>query len=772
MDKTYKKEKLSAKKEAWILAACAVCSVLAVTYYIFSFTRGLAHSDMAAKVLFAHEQHVKGQYFPDGFCYSTGVFILGIENLIYFFMIFIKDWVLCRQAAQFVQTLFLVASIYCFFTVVFGKKKGRIGFAAGVILVVFPLSDIVYDLYYYQAAYTKNVIFLLLFFAAAGKIMEENSQRKKYVWAVVFMLLTVCNNFGIRNIALVEAPFILSILLSSFDLSSRRFQMGRYEKILMVLSVIATAGGLFFYKGIEAYTGWEHQFEAVAFVKLETMVAQITGLLAAVFQIYGVGESVKLVSLAGIALPLKFLYMLVSVVVVPVAWLVWWRKIEYKLWKWFVGYCWFSNLLLCYFFIATSTGTATFHMLSAYVNNIVLLAGAVMYMWEYPFMKKAVCMICAAYVLLFHTAYMVSWSDIVSENESSDTELLQYLEENNLDFGYAEFWNAYKYGMLTSGKVQILAYTGQPHTPWYWLTSKEWYDPGYHKGKSFLMLNNKEQVAGRYYQAAERVDQVGDYTILVYGQNLTDDPYLMYGIPQEGNTQKISTQDLYLKNKAWRDGNQICLEEGGMQYGPYMELEGGTYEVRIEGTNLKDVKFELSMHTDHERKAVKMIKRTADQAVYQFYLDDFTTEVEFIATNTGKNYAVIDRLSLCYQEKNTDAMVYYPFQLGHMDEASYYDGSILVENGGMQYGPYVDLQEGLYSVKVYGENLDLADVKVTADQGESALAVQNIQQEEQLIQYQFHLSKAAKGVECLVLNDQKEPITVTRLCIRKLDQTE
>ncbi len=757
-------------KEAWVLLICAACSIIAVTCYIFAYTRGFVHSDLAAKVLFAHEQHAKHQYFPDGFCYSTGVFILGIENLIYFFMIFMEDWVLCRQAAQFVQTLLLFGSVYCFFTTIFGKKKGSIGFAAGVILLVLPLSEVVYDLYYYQAAYTKNVICLLLLFTVAGKIMTEQSRRKEQIWLWMFVLLTVCNNLGIRNIILIEAPWILTVLLMSFDVKSRRFQIEPKEKTIISWSCIATAAGLIFYKLAELYTGWENQFEAVAFVKLETMVAQIAGLITAAFEIYGAGEQTALFSLTGIALPFRFLYMLVSVVIVPIAWLICWKRVHNQIWKWFIGYCWLSNLFLAYFFFATSTGLSPMHMLSAYINNTIVLAGTVIYIWDHYFWKKTICMICAACILLFHSVYITQCSETVAEKEALDQELIQYLEENDLDFGYAGFWNASKYMLLTSGKITILSYTGEPNTPWYWLTSREWYDPGYHKGKTFLLLEENEQVADRYYQNAERVEQVGDYMVLVFGQNLTDDPYLMYGILQEGRTQKIDTKDLYTMNKAWWNGDQICLEEGGMQYGPYLELESGTYEVCVKGADLQQTVFEISTGADHQRKAVKLIKQTEDQVVYQFSLDDFTTETEFIAVNMGKDQAVIEQISLYYKKKHAESMVFYPFQLGHMGEASYDHGSIRVEKGGMQYGPYADLQEGTYSVTIYGDNLDLAEVKVTADQGETVIDTGQICKKEHFVQYQFYLPHATKDVECLTINNQKEPITVSRVCIQKLGE--
>lgn len=178
------------KVVCYTLALTFLFSIFAIIYYIFAFSEGKVHSDIAAKVLFAHEQHIMHQYFPEGYCYSTGVFVFGIETLISGLMFFIKDWMLCREVAQFLQVVLLFLSLFLFLRNTFGKKRACIGCLVGVPLFILPLSDIVYNLYYFEAAYTKNAIFLLLIFAITGKIFVTN-EKKKGMFGLFYLRLLI-----------------------------------------------------------------------------------------------------------------------------------------------------------------------------------------------------------------------------------------------------------------------------------------------------------------------------------------------------------------------------------------------------------------------------------------------------------------------------------------------------------------------------------------------------------------------------------------------------
>lgn len=757
------------KKDVWILTILFILSVLMVAYYIFTFSKGQMNSDTAAKVLFANQQHEKHQYFPDGFCYSTGVFVFGLENIISLFLMFIKDWMLCREVAQFVQSLLLFVAIFFFFSVMFGKKKGVIGGFIMVILFLLPISDVVYKLYYYEAAYTKNVIYLLLLFSTAGKIFYENGKKRRWKWLLIFTVITVLNNFGIRNIMLVEVPVILGIIVCAFDTKNKRFRITFNEKMLIGISCAASVVGIFIYHLIERYVGWRNQINTVGFVDLDRMMKQIACLPKIMFEIYGISDSVKMLSLAGIVLPFKFIYMIASVIVIPIVWLILIKKIKNELWKWFVCYGWFSNLFMYYLAIATSAGGETIHLLSIYVNNVLLLAGIIVYMWESNVIRKGVILFFMLYSVGLHIVYSVQNGEEIRKQETLDEELIQYLKKNDLDFGYATYWRAYKFTMLTSGDIQILAFTNKPNIPYYWLTSRDWYEPNYHEGKSFIMIGSDQILDEKYYRIAERVDRIGEYTIFIYEQNISRYPTLVADTLQEGLTCEIGTDQLFTVNKAYKRDDKIILEQNGKQFGPYIELESGTYEICVEGSRLKNVEFSVTSGTEHKEQEILVKKLTDDKAIYEFSLDEYSTDVEFLAINRKEESSVIEQVTISYKKINSDAMVFYPFQLQHTEYAYGNAGMIVLDKDGKQFGPYIDLEKGNYSIKVYGENLDDADIEVTVDSGRKNIELVDIYKEENMVRYQIHLEQNEKDMECLIINVQDEPVKVTRLSIRRED---
>ncbi len=760
-------------REKWLLIAFFLGSLLLAAYEIFTLSKGMVHSDSAAKVLFADQQLRKKQYFPDGFCYSTGVFVFGLENIILFFLLLTDDWMLCREMAQFVQTLLLAGCFFCFFTVVFGKEKRWIGCACGFGLFAFPLSEVVCDLYYYQATYTKNVIGLLLMFALAGKVAAEEKKRR-WIWELAFAFVVVFNHFGIRNIMLTAVPWIAAVFICSFDLQKRCLKPSRMEKELVGISALSAAAGVLIYHAIEKHVEWTKQTDIVRFVNVEDMMIHIKGWFQAILEIYGVSSRAELLSPEGMVLPFRFLYMGISAWMVPVFWLLFISRIKNKLWKWFVCYSWFSNLIMFYLFISTSAGgeSGAYHVLSVYVNNTILVAGLVVFLWESAWIKRAGFFILVTAAALFHIGYLVQYEPVIHQREAADRKIIQYLKENDLQFGYATFWNAYKYTLLTSGEIQVIGYGREPAEPYYWLTSRDWYEPDYWEGRSFILLGDGQQVEGKYYQAAERVDQVGNYTVLVYEQNISDDPILAADIMQEGMECEITSDRLYTENKAYKKDGILVLEENGKQFGPYMQLEGGRYKVCVYGTGLSGLTFAVTAGRGHEEQDVVFQKVTDQAVVYEFSLSSFMTEVEFLSFNNSRKPAAIEQVIISYLKKNKEDMIFYPFDLQHTKAGYGNAKSIVLEEGGKQFGPYIDLEKGDYVVRVYGENLEAADFAVTTDAGQKTVEIGSFYTDEQLAQYQISLPDAVKNLECLVWNHQKEPVTVSRLCIQRLHEKE
>lgn len=93
------------------------------------------------------------------------------------------------------------------------------------------------------------------------------------------------------------------------------------------------------------------------------------------------------------------------------------------------------------------------------------------------------------------------------ENFSANFELVDVLNQNNLDYGYAEYWKAGANTFLSDDKIkirQILCIEGRIR-PFLWVASEKFYEPTNYVGRTFLLLD--ETLPSCSYQKA--LDQFG-----------------------------------------------------------------------------------------------------------------------------------------------------------------------------------------------------------------------------------------------------------------------
>jgi len=85
---------------------------------------------------------------------------------------------------------------------------------------------------------------------------------------------------------------------------------------------------------------------------------------------------------------------------------------------------------------------------------------------------------------------MIGWNANAPRNG-----YIKYLLDNQLDYGFATFWNANVTTELTNGKIEL---AGLPPDGWdnkklfNWLTMKKYSNPSWHQGESFLLLTRAE----------------------------------------------------------------------------------------------------------------------------------------------------------------------------------------------------------------------------------------------------------------------------------------
>lgn len=80
------------------------------------------------------------------------------------------------------------------------------------------------------------------------------------------------------------------------------------------------------------------------------------------------------------------------------------------------------------------------------------------------------------------------------------------------------------------------------------------------------------------------------------------------------------------------------------------------------------------------------------------------------------------------------------------------DGRVLMGPGSYQYGPYLSLDAGTYSVEIVGENLDVCTFDVASRSGAVLLPVEVSSQEEEKIAFTFTLTDPEQQVEIRLYN--------------------
>ena len=83
------------------------------------------------------------------------------------------------------------------------------------------------------------------------------------------------------------------------------------------------------------------------------------------------------------------------------------------------------------------------------------------------------------------------------------------------------------------------------------------------------------------------------------------------------------------------------------------------------------------------------------------------------------------------------------------------DGSVLMSPGAYQYGPYIALDEGTYSVEIVGENLNGSTFDVACRSGQVLVPIDDISQEDGKISFTFTLTAPEQQMEIRLYNTSK-----------------
>ena len=234
----------------------------------------------------------------------------------------------------------------------------------------------------------------------------------------------------------------------------------------------------------------------------------------------------------------------------------------------------------------------------------------------------------------------------------ADKELTAFLEENEIHFIYAPYWNAYSNMVISNGRVQAMAYDGnEPMNTKKWLNSNRWNQPKYYNGRTAVLFLPTVKLDSAYWEQASEYLQFGKWNILVFEKNLLlydDLAKLQKKEALPANHITVSGEELKITGNAEKKEGAVYLYKEGIQKWNCAMLEAGEYKVTIQGNNLNRLSV-FCYYLDDEGRIITIdmnkVSKENDDVTYHIVLKE-ERKVEFFEKNEFDEIMRLDSLQV------------------------------------------------------------------------------------------------------------------------------
>lgn len=528
----YKQMKIKKSRKAWsrqevAFALLAAATVLMLALYCIFCLDNLMHSDTAAEVVLSKLLAEENKLITENWFYSTEIRIVYSQLIMMPLFKIFSDFSLVKLLSIFI---FYGLLIYAYYMLAKRFRLDRKWFWLCLALLFAPLSNEYLDMMFIGCFYTSQIIctYLVLSFVIMEKKNRATWLRQGIALSVPAFVLGLS---GLRYLASLYLPMLLAWLFVIFSHPGEEKKENWQNTLLSLLMTFCGGVGFLVNK---FYLAVHYSFDTtseVSFVPLSEVPERFLTSLRLMVEFMGYRE-IQVVTPLGLVNPVKCLFLLVFIGIVVYLWkhrLSLLTAAERFLLYYFI----FLFLINWYMLIFTNVLMQYRYWLPVYVVG-VLLIGIFLQKWkpDTKFQLPVMALFLSGVVLA--SLYGELWQDVKYNDCEKRYAYMEFLEENDYDFGYASFWNGAVTEYLSNGEIHVGHLGGDDWgaRPYEWLTPKDYYRAGFHEGKTFLLLARSE----------EKGMLKGDFTIMEDAECVYRDEY--YAI-YEGN------QGMYLFSEGY-----------------------------------------------------------------------------------------------------------------------------------------------------------------------------------------------------------------------------
>lgn len=648
-------------------------------WYLFVGYRELIHSDSAVKVLIAREIFEVGDYFPDDWNYVNGdlmvlfghTFILpvlailpagfkahALSGVASSVLILLGVWLLTELAKiSAVHRFMIVASV----------AAGISGFAAENL--------------FGQVSYGTVLYFTCFSVYFSWRSLNARG-RERSIWGMALLLLMALAFWANPQRALVSYVLPLGVAAAFLSVGRNNFtQVFDKKSILTVLGFAGLGALCGEFLHIHTISGSHNILGAghARWLSYELMVRNSSLFLKGYLAIFGGLPSTDqlVVSMFGLYEAIRMLAAMVLLVLMPIAVV---RVMRHGKPAMVFLLVFALTVFLTVLFIQLTTSVPDMRdpvQSSRYlVVALILLLLVVLTQsldFENAFFFSAaqavlfVVMLTSAYPAfkIYGISSEIHWGISGQRNSASARQdLIEYLVRNNLEYGYASYWNAGVLSVLSDERVlvrQIDVDNGLPR-PMRHLSSNRWYRPSAWSGMTFLLLTPQEEklldlarmeVLGL---VPSQIKEFGGYKIMVFPENVASKLPGWDSRYESPTKFSVSKSSLSQVGRFYSDyvgaGPALVAEKGqvgALHFGPYVDVEPGRYraifDVVADHQSSAPVRLDISAASDQKIFGVATLTESHQPQTIDFSLDKART-MEFRVWSLGSGKVIFKGVTI------------------------------------------------------------------------------------------------------------------------------
>ena len=509
------------------------CTALFFLFYIFGPARYSYHSDTTDSMMWAHAALDAGGLVNADFYYAIFLLFNGHLLMVPFIAVF-GFGILAQQLGM---AVFILLFIWSFYTMLRVIGWERLSSASTVAILMFGLSvseksrEIFLD---HVFTYSFSMFLLAVGMILVVKSLRASSDGKRFLLYAglsgLWFFLGSLNR--LESVTLFVVPLIGGLVGERF-LAARPFENERKKTefflltaIIGVLSLLGIAVAGLVTKNL--YAGYESAYSS--FSASDQWMGQAEKLLPYWMTYLGVDPLayVPMGSVEGVILLLRIAVNLL-LVAAPVVLLFLYRKITSRGERILILAHWVMSALILLAFVFGRIGNANWRLSPIACTSIVLTCVLIRWIYQHSSMRRVAVVLLAPILL----SCLLAMADVASLHKedypvwTKRQELIAFLQENELDYGYATFWNANIITMESDSAVRVrnVKIESNLFEPYRYQTRASWYEDQPGQEEYFILATTAEYNLLKTHEAellktANRTLTCGNYYIVVFSENV------------------------------------------------------------------------------------------------------------------------------------------------------------------------------------------------------------------------------------------------------------